>query len=136
MKTPQELARMYEAGALDEVARECMRYGAILADKEDSESLTRWRIVWHAGKRWEVEQVKGEIRGLGWLPAPLPRNEARAVALYGLPLCLEAFRLYESEKYGAGNIAFMLSRRGGEFTTRQGDALINAGRAIRACAGK
>jgi len=46
MKTPAELARLYDAGALDEVAREALRYGAILADTEDPESLTRWRHVW------------------------------------------------------------------------------------------
>ena len=46
MKTPQELARMFDAGVMDELARECLRYGAMLADAEDPGSLTRWRFVW------------------------------------------------------------------------------------------
>ena len=68
MKTPQELARMFDAGVIDELVRECLRYGAILADSDDPESLTRWQHVWHAGRVWELEHVKGECRGIGWKP--------------------------------------------------------------------
>lgn len=136
MKTPAELARLYDAGALDEVAREALRYGAILADTEDPESLTRWRHVWHAGRVWEIEHTRGEVRGLGWKPAALGRNEARAVARYGVADCMEAAKLAETE--GGGTVAAMMSSgaRGVWYTIRQADAMINAGQALQAFAPK
>lgn len=77
MKTKRQLIALFDAGHVEDLLKECQRYGTILQSREWEGPEGRYAGAWrerainHHGMGWIFTQHNGQTEGVEMYPVPL-----------------------------------------------------------------